>query len=70
MAGYGASDDADLSLFRSVRLLCLPFRPKTESSLFRPLLDSGFRRGDDRAHGLVPKCSVAELRLRIGGLLW
>ncbi len=45
----------DLRLLYSVRLPCPSFRRKTESSLFTSLLDPGFRRADDRTHGLVLK---------------
>ncbi len=44
-----------LSFLYSARLPCPSFRRKTESSLFKSLLDPGFRRGDGRPHGLVLK---------------
>ncbi len=42
-----------LSLLSSMRLPCTSFRRKTESSLFKSLLDPGSRRGDDRTRDLV-----------------
>ena len=52
----------DLSLLPSMRLPCPSFRRKTEPSLFKSLLDPGFRRGDDPTHGLVLKSQVLGVR--------
>ncbi len=52
----------DLSLLPLMRLPCPSFRRKTESSLFTSLLDPGFRRGDDRTHGLVLKSQALGVR--------
>ncbi len=51
----GRGTACDLSLLPSARLPCPSFRRKTESSLFKSLLDPGFRRGDDRTYGSVLK---------------